>query len=454
MADVTVNTGTSIRTMIGWEATAQIGHENDAITELYEYPSSTLANYVSDLLDGVMDVGLNRVRLEIRFDDWNATGYHWSGGTTPDAIQPSTSTSGQRHYDRLSSFMDSFGTDWRDRLIAQGETLYINICFVDFRNNGYHLEDTPSEFAYFTNEVTDWFFNRYGFLPDSFEVLEPDNSSGNQNWTAAKLANGIVAANTLLVSNGYTGIKWMAPSSTTLGNVNSWITSMKSAQPSITSLIEEYSYHLYGGDDSDLATLRTTAIADGKGTAMLESHLGFGGINADYKRLYKDLTVGYGTSWQQYVICYPYPSATDDGGNYFLVNTTTWAVTLGSRTKQLKQYFKYIRRGAVLKGVTNSNGSYLGLPFENTNGAYVVPIWADGTNAVNVKSLPAGTYGITYALDNGTTGSFTNQTITTGDVTFTLPSAGVATVYDIDYLSTPPSSVTVNYYGSSPSPND
>lgn len=445
MANITVDKNTNLQTMIGWEATAQIGHEDNAITDSYEYPSTTLPNYYTALRAGIIDFGLNRVRLEINFFDWNASGsYYWSGPTPPFAIQPSTSTVGQRYYNRISSAMDSFVTNWRNDLITQGESLYINLCLVDFKNEGYHLEDTPSEFAFFVNKTIEWFYTTYGYLPNSLEVLEPDNSGGNQNWTAAKLANNIVAANTLLVSNGYSGIKWMAPTSTTLANVNTWIADMKTANAAVIPLIQEYSYHLYGGDDSDLVTLKTTAIADGKTTAMLESTLPFGGISADIHRLYKDLTIGYGSSWQQFTIAYPYPGAIDGGGEYFFVDTSTWAVSLSTRAKYLRHYFKYVRNGAIMKGVNNTTSDFQGLPFMNTNGNYVMPIKCATSGVVDISGLPGGTYGIRYTLGDGVNApssydvALSNQTISNKqNVTFTMPGQGVATVYNINYLTPP-----------------
>lgn len=440
--------------MTGWEATAEAGHQDEALGETYQFPSSTFALYKAALLAGMLDLGNNRARVEFRFDDVNASGYAWTSPFYP-AIKPSTALPGQWHFDRPSNFMSALGTDWRAALAARGEKLYINLCFVDFDNNGYRLEDDVNEFAFLVNKVVAWFYSTYGYLPDSLEVLEPDNSSGNQNWTAAKLANCIVAANTLLVSNGYSGIKWCAPTSTTLANVNSWIAAMKSANPAVTALISEYSYHLYGGTDADLATLRATALADGKTTAMLESHAGFGGLSADIHRLYKDLTIGYGSSWQQFTLAYPYPSATDDGGKYFLVDTSNWAVTLSSRAKYLRHYFKYVRRGAVMKSVTNSSGSYQGLPFVNKNSRYAVPIKCAAAGAIDVVGLPAGTYEIRYTLGDGVNApsafdqALPNQTITNGqNVSFTMPGAGVVTVFDTNYAQ----SSVVYYFGSQPSP--
>lgn len=446
MSTITVDSNQSFQTMIGWEATSQAGEDTDALTDTYpEYPSDTFPNYKDDLLDAMLDLGLNRFRVEFNIADINATGY--DGNSNNAAIQPSTATSGQFHYDRVRRTMDEVIIPYRTMMQAQGETPYLVLNMVDFRNSGYHAEDIASEFALaFKKFMLDW-YTRYGFLPDACEVLEPDNSDGNQNWSAADLANGIVAAQAAFEADGTLGpagasnIKWIAPSVTTLGNATTWIADMKTAQASIASYIQEYSYHLYGGNDTDLANLKSVADADGKTTAMTESHVGFGGVSADHIRLYKDVVTGGNSSWEQYVIAYPYPGATDDGGAYFQVNTSTWAVTPSNRTKYLRHWFKYVRRGAVRKGVSNVGGNGLGVPFRLPNGKYVVVVKYTGSDTTTISGLPAGTYGIRYTTGDGTSSpsaydqTISNQTVNgSQDVTFSMPGAGIATVYDINFM--------------------
>jgi len=275
--------------MRGWEATAEGGHSFNFPGTTPSYPSSTFANYKTSLLAQALDLGINRVRLEFRLDDYNNTGYVIDPSGPTGAIQPSTATGGQKHYDRFHQAMDTWVTDYRNLLIARGETLFINFCIVDFRNDGYHAEDTPSEYSLIVKEAVLNFHTSYGFWPDVIEpVLEPDNSSGNQNWTAAKLANNIVQANTDLISAGMpSSVKWFAPSVTSAANGTTWIADMKTANASVTALLSTYPYHRYSGTNTDVGNIWTQANSDSKETAMSEW------IGATHLTLYDDITIGH-----------------------------------------------------------------------------------------------------------------------------------------------------------------
>lgn len=436
---------TSYQTFVGWQATAQSGQQYKTVSGAtsYEWPSTTYGNYKTDLLNAMLDVGINSLRLEANLADVNATGYDDDSNNA--AIQPSTATSGQWHYDRVVSAMDDIVVPYKALLAAQGETLDISLCIVDFKTTGYKAEDTPSEYSFFVKKFVDKIYTTYGIQVNSVEaILEPDNSGGNSNWTPAKVANNIVQTNTDLVAAGYTGIRWKGPSVTSVANAATWYADMKTANASVTPLLFELPYHRYGGTNTDVATFQSAAAADGKTTAMLEL------IAANADNLYDDLTIGHNSSWQQFTIAFPYQNdpQTDDGGAYFLVSTTSWAVSYGVRTDYLRHFTKYVRAGAVMKSVTNT-GTSKGVPFVNSNGTYVVPIKAAG-EVITVSGLPDGTYGIRYTTGtvNSTPSaydqSFSNQTVSGGsDVVFTMPSAGYATVYDVNYM-TPP--LTCRYF--------
>jgi hypothetical protein len=100
---------------------------------------------------------------------------------------------------------------------------------------------------------------------------------------------------------------------------------------------------------------------------------------------------------------------------------------------------KFIRAGAVMKGVTSTNANFDGLPFQNANGTYVVPIKCAAAGSVTVENLPAGTYGIKYTTASEYDVDLPAQTIPAGGlVTFAIPASGVATVYNLNYLGVSP----------------
>lgn len=440
MSTITVDPNTDYQTFVGWQATAQAGHQYKTVAGVtsYEWPSTTYPNYKDNLLAAMLDLGINALRLEANLADVNATGYDDDSNNA--AIQPSTATGGQWHYDRVVSAMDDIVVPYKALLAAQGESLDLSLCIVDFRTAGYSAENSPTEYSFFVKTFIDKIFAGYGFVPNTIEaILEPDNSPNTTNWTAAKVANNIVQANTDLVAAGYTGIRWKAPSVTSVANAATWYADMKTANASVTALLDELPYHRYSGNNTNVATFQAAAAADGNTTAMLEY------ISAGADLIYDDLTIGQNSSWQQYTIAFPYQSdpQNDNGGGYFVVSTTSWAVSLGERSKYIRHFSKYVRKDAVMKGVSNS-GSSKGVPFMNSNGTYVVPIKA-AAESISVAGLPAGTYGIRYT--SGTSDqvapsaydqALSNQTITAGQsVTFTMPASGYATVYDVNYMTAP-----------------
>lgn len=437
MSTITVDTSTDLQTMRGWEATAEAGHQWELPADTESYPSTSFANYKTDLLDAALDLGINAIRIEWRLDDINASGFS-IGSPHPNAIQPSTATAGQIFYDRFEQAWDAWVSDYADMLAAQGETLWITFCVVDFRSGGYDAEDTPSEYSAAVTGAVVAFHNYTGRWPDVIEpILEPDNSGGNPGWTAAKTANNIVQANTDLIAAGMPStVKWITPSVTSAANGTTWIADMKTANASVTALTSIYAYHRYGGTNTDVGNIWTVANSDGKETAMNEW------ISASHFTLYDDITVGHISLWQQFTLAFPYGGWSDTGAEYFEINTSTWAVILNPRTKYLRHYFKYVRRGAVRKGVSNVGGAGLGVPFRNPNGTYVVVVKYTGSDSTVISGLPPGTYAIRYTTGDGVSApsafdqTIANQTITAGqDVSFSMPGSGIATVYDVNFMS-------------------
>lgn len=431
---------TSLQTWRGFEAVAQSGHELNATTDAYQYPSLTFDNYEASLRTNMLDVGINRLRVEVYFDDETTDAY------TSDSHRVAANDNGDANVinaagfgtQRLDHQMNDVVIPYRNALLAQGETLWINLCFVDFRSAGFQAEDTPAEVAEFAYFWVDYMSDTWGITPDSLElILEPDAGENSGEWTTAKIANNVVEANTRLNNNGYPGIPWVLPSNTNGTTVAADYASIKTTQSSVATIADEISYHRYTSpNNTQLATLRDAAEADGNCIAMLEW------IGATYLTLWDDIETGRGCSWEQFATAFPWSGQADTGEAYFQVNRTTWVVSLGTRTQYLRSFSKYVRRGAVGKSVTNSNSNFRGLPFTNTNGKVVVPVRALTNGTVNVTGLPNGTYGRCVTIGNGTDAPTTYNSCSS-DVVVTSPSdnvpltfsgAGVGTVYDINYL--------------------
>src|SRR5690606_3751967 len=105
---------------------------------------------------------------------------------------------------------------------------------------------------------------------------------------------------------------------------------------------------------------------------------------------HKDLTLANVSAWQQYTLAFP--SSNDNGGRYYnvdLSNPNNPIITSGSRTKLLRQYFKFVRAGARRIGATSASASFEPVSFINTNGTYVVVVKANSGGSFSVGGLPA-----------------------------------------------------------------
>lgn len=441
-ATISLNPAITYQTMVGWETTT-----------FADQGSATFPNYSDRLFDeAVSNLGINRVRLEIRSGAENSTDY-WT------QLQNGTITAAQWRCYRYSQINDNSNSNsinpsgfqfseiddninkivvpLRQKLQARGEYLYINLDYVSFTPQitgagcpsglTFFHNTNPSEYAEFVLATYQHMQSKYGFVPDSWEVvLEPDNTI----WTATQMGQAIVAAGDLLLQNGFTP-KFVAPSTTNGPNAINWFNSIV-AVPGASNYISEVSYHRYVNiDNTNLATLASRAAQFGKFPAMLEW------IGVKYTTLHDDLKVGNNSSWSQYVLAGPSTNA-DDGGKYFLVdstNPTNPTIIMGSRTKFLRQYFKYIRSGAVRINATTANATFDPVAFRNTNGNYVVVVKALAGGNFSVGNLPAGTYGIFYTTGDGITATqydvqLADQVISSGELISTnIPAAGAITIY-------------------------
>ena len=402
---IRLNPSLRYQTMVGWEATAQAGQTDSPAFPLYKDQLFDLA---------VNDLGINRLRVEI-------VRKAGSGGSQ---------TGNGFDLSAFDNDMNKVALPLKQRLEARGEKLWINVCVV---GGGYAAD--PSGYASATLELYQHMQSTFGFLPDSWEVaLEPDNFG----WSDTQLKNALLAAGDILGANGFSVPPFVVPSgkgvNTSLYYFNSlWNEADPTKQAKIHQYTRELSYHRYGGTLSDIQQVGDLGTQNNLRTAMLEK------IGATYNELVDDLRLGNVSTWQQYTLAYP---TTDDGAQYYTIddsNPNSPVVNMGSRTKYLRQYFKYIRQGAVRIGATSTDANFTPVAFINRDGKYVVVIRASSSGAFTVQGLPAGLYGIKYTTDSQYDTNLANVTL--GDVqplSLSIPAAGVLTVYWVNGVSLPP----------------
>ena len=424
---------TTYQTITGWEAGAQIGQS--------DFPNQfqLWKDIVADL--AVNELGINRVRLGISSGVEN-TQDHWSDfqagridratlrcvrySTINDNNDPFVINWSGFHFSALDQSVENVVLPLKRRLEANGEKLYINLTYTAFTGQicgdlKYH-HDSPEEYAEVVLATYLHLKNKYHLIPDAWNmILEPDNT---RFWRGMQIGNAIVAAANRLKAHGFTP-RFIAPSTTDMRNAASYFDAMIQVA-GVLEYLAELSYHRYRGvSDATLAEIANRAVKYGINTAMLE-HIGSG-----HEDLHKDLKIGRNSAWQQFTLAYP--GTKDNGGAYYRIdnsNPDNPRIIMGSRTKFLRQYFKYIRSGAVRMETTTNNNDFDPLAFMNTNSKYVVVVKANRGGSFAIRGLPARTYGITYTTPSQYDVHAADVTISSGQaLNASIPERGVITAH-------------------------
>jgi hypothetical protein len=431
-ATITLNAANTYQTITGWEAVAEVGQ-----SECTGY-----ANYADEVFDlAANDLGINRLRLPLPTGTENTVDYfhlyitgqlprsEWAAhryesindNANPNVIDPS-----RFQFAFLDHRVDHVVLPLKQALEARGESLYINLNLVDDEDGGddsnVFYDVNPAEYAELVLATYQHLQSKYGWVPDAWEVvLEPDYFTP---WNGTEVGNAIVAAGARLEANGFTP-RFIAPSTTNMASAVTYFDQLVQVN-GVLPYLSEISYHRYSGvSDQNLQAIANRAVQYGLDTAMLE-HIGSG-----HEDLHQDLKLGRNSAWQQFTLAFC--SANDNGGAYYQIDTSNPSqpvVSMGVRTKFLRQYFKFVRRGAVRIGATSDNAAFDPLAFVNTGNKYVVVVKANASGSIQIGGLPAGTYGIKYTTNSQYDVNRADVTIAAGQqVTANIPAAGVITIY-------------------------
>ena len=421
-----------IQTITGWEATAFA--DQDSLT----FPA--YRDRLFDLL--VNDLGITRLRLPIRSGAENAQDF-WTAqrdgaipyelwrcarySTVNDNSDPYAINAAGFQFSEIDNITEKVVLPIRRRVEARGEKFFLNVNYVAFTTqitaSGcpaglQYIHTNAEEYAEFVLATYRHLQMKYGLIPDAWEViLEPDNTS---QWRGPQLAAAIVAAGNRLSANRYTP-RFIAPSNSSMSNAVSYFDQMI-ANPAVRPLLLEFSYHRYGGVTAEaLQAIGSRRTQYGIQTAMLEC------INAGYQDLHADLTIGGNSSWAQYTIA----GTIDYGGQYYVVDPSGAQVRMASRTPYLRQYFRFVRPGAVRVSASSSDqATYDPVAFRNKDGALVVVVKAASSGPIQVDGLAPGLYGIKYTTRARQDVDLPDTSIQPGQsLAASIPADGVITIY-------------------------
>jgi hypothetical protein len=293
---------------------------------------------------------------------------------------------------------------------------------VDFGVAAWEQSSNPEEYAELIHTAFLHLQSRYGWVPDAVEItLEPDNTP---NWNPQAIGRALVAAGDRLKAAGFRPA-FIAPSNTSMVNALTYLDALL-AVPRVLEYLTDVAYHRYSGvSAATLTAIASRATEYGLRTAMLE-HIGSG-----YQDLHEDLRVGLNSAWQQFTLAFCSPQ--DAGGTYYRIDQsvpTSPKLILSSRAQFLRQYFSFIRLGSHRIGALSGDSRLDPLGFQNASGKLVVVIEATEGAPVQLRRLPAGSYGITFTTATQTFASLPDVAVTAaGTLQVSMPSAGVITIH-------------------------
>lgn len=446
---ITVDTSISHQTLQGWEAgTSTLVIEGESIS------SDTTLPYIREDLATLMvdSLGINRLRLEVRagsedptdhydnhfnkgtlsYEDWRANRY----ATVNDNDDPNDLDMSKFHFTELAVKIRNAVLPLKSKLEEQGETLYINLCYVAFTgqitDGEFHHRD-PEEYAEFILAVFKHMDETYGFYPDGVEViLEP----GVADFGNGKLVGEcMVAAGDKLKEHGYNP-EFIALSNTNLFGANNQNMIGKFLEvPRVLDYWSEYSYHCYAGrTDENLKQVADRAKEYGVRTSMLE----WWNNGNTYERLHTDLTVGNNSAFQ---FRFSLTSPNEDGGlSHTVFNSPDdYSIELNEYVKYIQPYFNNIERGAVRKEAISDKETLDPVVFQNPDGNLVLIVTSQEESDISIQNLPAGTYELSYTTGDGRREPkayneyLPNQILKSGEVlTTNIPDKGFVVVKQID----------------------
>jgi O-glycosyl hydrolase len=426
---ITVDRSRTYQTIIGWEGDSQSTQDRD-----------TFHQYKDRLFDRIVDeLGINRVRLSVKSGIENRRDYwsEWRAGKISDETWRSA------RYSTVNDNRDPFSLEWngfhfsemdrdvesvvqplRQRLAARGERLHVNLNYVAFTRQigssglDYHHDDSPEEYAEFILAIYLHLQQKYGWVPDSWEViLEPDNTPF---WRGHQIGQALAATGTRLRNHGFNA-QAVAPSTANMRSAVTYFDDLVNV-PGVRPFISLLAYHRYGGRSADaLRAIAERASRYRIQTGMLE-HIGSG-----HDDLYADLVVGNVSAWQQYALAGG--AERDNGGTYYLVDEDG-EIELARRAKFLRQYFRFIRSGATRIDATTTDEGLAPVAFVNKDGTFVVVAAAQDGVSFLVQGLPQGTYGISYTTADAFAVQLNDVALKSGaGLTASIPDEGVITVY-------------------------
>lgn len=390
---ITLDPATRYQTFSAWEAMVDVFWPKEM--------RSRRAEVYDRLID---EIGITRLSLGIfsgtentdrSFDDvragrisqaeWRARRY----ATVNDDDDPGHINAQGFDFANLDWRIDSTVLPLQQRAKARGRRLEINLAYSAVTGDshaGRSIHADPAEYAEFMLATFQHMQEKYGFVPDTVEVLtEPE---GTAEWNPVLLGQAMAAMTARLKAAGFSP-RLIAPSVADARNAVPWLTGIAEV-PGATENLSELSYYRHrDGQRAVLEKIAATAAKLGLQTSMLEHW----DDEATDKVLYADLTGANVAAWQGGSVA-----------NFYRINPARPAGPLIARenVRYFRQYSDYIRPGDRRIGASSSNRRLAApVAFQGPDGALVIVIRVSAAGQAEIPGLPAGTYHVSYATQSG-----------------------------------------------------
>lgn len=409
--NVTVDPAQTFQTWEAWEVAS-----TNSADPPYSY-STALADSVTHL--AVNELGINRIRLQATWNNIETDGTSSGNPDSPflwknDNADPNSTNAAGFRWIEFDKIVSKWVLPLKQRA---GADFLLNVNIVCMTSSCAPVRANAAEYAEFGVTVLEHLRSTFNLTPQYFELMLEPQITGTelgQDWAALRAR---------MQAAGFSGVKFIAPSLVNSNPTVSYANAVMAVagNPSL----DEVSYHRYGAPTGNtLPNIAQLASSIGANTSMLE-HIG-----ADQNELYDDLTKANNSAWQRYTLAGPVPNNPGaQRSKLIFVTPSTGAITLDPSAWYLRQYMKYIRRGAVRVGASSSSGAIKPVAFERPDGKFVLVANTSAAATLDVGGLPAGDYQVSFstAAQPGAVGAV--QTILPGQtLTTTIPATGVITI--------------------------
>jgi hypothetical protein len=406
--NVIVDASQTFQSINGWMA---------ALATNWPY-TATLRDRI--VTQAVQDLGLNRVRLDVTGAvEGNGQPGVSSGVGVNDNNDPTVADLSKFTWTNVDPKVIDWAIPIRQAVLARGEWFQLQIT-VNHQSNTLEFQKNPAEYAEFVSVVLNRLRDRWGLEPDFWDIAnEPENGVV---MNGRELGLMLKAAGDRARAEGFHKVIFIGPSVTDARNAVSRLQGMLSV-PGAASYLAEATYHRYrnGAAPATLNAIRDFARGQGLQTGQTEF------IGADHKLLYADLTEADVSVWSQYTLAARANPNRETGGTLYRVSAGTFEP--GTRTWYLRQYFRYVRPGAVRLGASSLDAAIQPVAFRNPDGGVVVVANTSGRATLAIAGLPAGRYQVSYTTASERGADGLPVTIGAGQtLTATIPAAGVITV--------------------------